>query len=431
MDPQRNIPDDLDIRIRWPTGYDDAPAADRPQRAAPGRPAGPPPAAGDRLAERIDRLGEALALVAEQVGQLSRQTAALRGIVEDRLGAGGGGPAPGSAPGALSVKAHRELLELATDEVIDAVAGNGEALVRIEQVTTVLSTEVAHAAGALSDQIVNLAEATTDEIHAGLARVGSDIEGVGESIADALAPVTQQLEALAATAAGLGGGAARPGPGGHPDGTGTAAASGRGVPVDPRSGTDVDSLVEATHVAVGRIETLVDALVEAMVEPGGDSTAGAPGHPVAGRLDQDRLDQLEGALTRLLDRHDPDAGNVAGLLAERFAAFSQQLDAVRRHLSVRARAVPVLDERALDHLADLLAERLDKAVVGSAAGPGGPPPRRPSRDRPIRAAGPPRPPALPPPPPDRVPEGTRPVNVVGVRGKGKPAASRRRREPPG
>lgn len=224
-------PDDLDVSIRWPKGYDDeeaAPSRRRRKASVPNRSAGRrrTPVSAPTTAEE-PFLVPPTAVAATPESDRSEHEAEAS---EDGAGASG-----------LNERVDRlgEQMSALTNQITEALAASDKAVRRVEQLTSALSVEVAEIGQAISDQIAGYSSATTDEVRTRGEAVSAAVEGINESMTDSLATVTQRLEGLAAAAA---------------DDYDRPSAS----PADGLGDT-----VEGTSEAVMRIETLVEALIEA------------------------------------------------------------------------------------------------------------------------------------------------------------------------
>jgi len=98
--------------------------------------------------------------------------------------------------------------------------------------------------------------------------------------------------------------------------------------------------------------------------------------------DEERLARIEEAIDTLVGL-PKTTEELTDSVAEQFVAFNAQMEAVRRRMSVRARATVTLDDTTLASLADLVATRLAHANPAGrtqAAGPAKPvPPTRKAR----------------------------------------------------
>lgn len=204
------------------------PAADQPLLIPPQSPeavAGPavvdvepaPPPADQAMMARLDELRQALASVTDHV----------KGLTDQSLSAGG-----------VNREDVQAIGDEATTEILGALAGSEADLRRVEQVTSALSVELAEVGQSLSDQTREAAEVAGKELRDGFARLGGDVEALGESFADSLAQVSDRSAAR--------------------DGSADAAP----VETDHR----VASAVTETAEAVARVETLVEDLITATEE---------------------------------------------------------------------------------------------------------------------------------------------------------------------
>lgn len=264
--------DNLELRLRWPTGYSGeegqaklpplqrrkAPPADPPASRQPRdtssadapsqqprkrstrsaanpdmqrstSPSSSQRVLDDALRERVDLVSERLAAATEQISTLNERTVALHDLVSDHLTAPGNSAGRElSAPSGRSLEAHGALTDETIIGITKTLAASDKALRRLERLTSALSVEVAEIGQAISDQVTEYSSATTDEVRK-----------LGQAISESTATVTKGVEGLA-----------------------TAVADSYDRPLGtPAEG--LEDLVEGTSEAVIRIETLVEALVEA------------------------------------------------------------------------------------------------------------------------------------------------------------------------
>lgn len=208
--------DELDVSIRWPKGYeaDDGgegalrrrrkpPANERPApRRSPRRPT--PPATN----------GETAVLA---------PPAQARAVIDPEL--------------SERVDRISESLAAVTDQITKAQSASDEAVGRVERLCSALSVEMAEVGQAISDQVAHYSSVAASTRPA--KESTSKAAGISESVTPALKKIIQKLDGLASS---------------------VADAS---APPAPSPLEGFDEVVQATAEAVTRIETLVEALVEA------------------------------------------------------------------------------------------------------------------------------------------------------------------------
>jgi hypothetical protein len=123
-------------------------------------------------------------------------------------------------------------LTAVTQQITETLDTSAKAVRRVEQLASALAVEVAEIGQAITDQIAGYSSATADDVRTRTKAISTEVRRIDKSI-------TQQLEALAAAVADSSNRSA----GGLSEG--------------------VEDALESTSEAVGRVETLVEALVEA------------------------------------------------------------------------------------------------------------------------------------------------------------------------
>jgi hypothetical protein len=208
-------PDDLDVSIRWPKGYhDEDPPPRRRRRSADGE------GSTRRRARTPVAAPAATADEAIEVPPVDAAPAADPAVPE------------GDAGLAERVDHVSRQLAAVTARITEALDTSAKAVRRVEQLASALSVEVAEIGQAITDEIAGYSSVTTDEVRSRAKSISTEVARVDKSI-------TQQLEGLAAAVADS---YDRPGGG---------------------SSEGVEEVLETTSEAVGRVEMLVEALVEA------------------------------------------------------------------------------------------------------------------------------------------------------------------------
>lgn len=214
---EREKQDELDVSIHWPKGYevDDGGEGALRRRRKPSAEERPAPRRSPRRPTPPTANGEATVL-------------------------GPPDQAPAVIDPGLSERVDRisESLAAVTDHITKAQKASDKAVRRVERLCSALSVEVAEVGQAISDQVARYSSATT-EARPGKGTSAGRAAATSESVTPALTKINQKLDGLAAAVA---------------DNHDRPAAS-------PMEG--LEELVEGSAEAVTRIETLVEALVEA------------------------------------------------------------------------------------------------------------------------------------------------------------------------
>jgi uncharacterized protein YoxC len=217
--------DDLDVSIRWPKGYydDDDPAPPRRRRKSAGT---------KEPGARRARTPVTAPVATTDEPIVVPPVAEAEGVEEVGLG-------HDDEEVSRQVDRLSEQLSGVTEQITEALLASSKAVRRVEQLTAALSVEVAEIGQAITDQVAGYSASTTDEVRTGTRSMKTEVKRIDKSVTDSLTTINQQLEGLAAAVADT---YDRP-----------AGASSEGF----------EELVEGTSEAVTRVETLVEALVEA------------------------------------------------------------------------------------------------------------------------------------------------------------------------
>ncbi|MDQ6837008.1 MAG: hypothetical protein M3137_01360, partial [Actinomycetota bacterium] len=242
-----------------------------------------------------------------------------------------------------------------SDEITEALALSDQAIRRVEQLTAALSVEVAEVGQAISDQVGQYSEAATDQVRDGLGSLRGQVGMINKSMSDSLATITQQLDGLSA-----------------------AVAESYDRPVGS-SAEGMDDLVEGTAEAVTRIETLVEALVEASDARPADiselsvRTLERLGLTVGARFEANTttaVEAIDAAVNQAIDRVteqfkdmappvvDRSTTSAITRLEERVAALTRQRDEHDRETKVTLNGL----EETVGRLASAQAEDLERIL---------------------------------------------------------------------
>ncbi|MDQ6782608.1 MAG: hypothetical protein M3063_04005 [Actinomycetota bacterium] len=305
------------------------------------------------LEDRMDLVINTLATVTDQITALAAQTSALRDLVLDRVtppatGAAAAGPSSG-----LTAKAHRDIQDQATMEIVEAVAESGRATGRVEQMASALSFELADVAQSVSDQLSRNAEEANGALTGGLDQVSREIEGLNESVSASLTQIADQLSASADASAE------------HDEGQAI--------------GLHVEHLVEGTSDAVARIETLAEMLIETAEERPVDlsehttRTLERLGLTVGARMEASATtaaQAIDEAVTEAIDRAikefketapppvDRSTTSAITRLEERIAELTRQQDTTDRQNKATLNSL----EETVGRLASAQAEDLERIL---------------------------------------------------------------------
>ncbi|MGI8751449.1 MAG: hypothetical protein ACR2MN_03915 [Acidimicrobiales bacterium] len=348
MAGQGDHQDDLNVSIRWPKGYDDddvkSPFRRRRKAAVdePRRPGGPRDQPTD-----LDVGSEAAPL-----------------LFPDAAPAGGD-PDLGARVDRIS-----DNLTMVTKQITEALTASDKAVRRVERLCSALSVEVAEVGQSISDQVAQVSSATTEK---GTGKTTASTKAMGTSAATsaALTSISRKLDGLAAS---------------------VADASDRPAVT---STDGLEEVVEGTADAVTRIETLVEALIEASdarptdISEQSARTLERLGLTVGARfeanttnaveaIDTSINEAIERAVSQFKEMAPPvvDRSTTAAVtrLEERVAALTRQRDEHDRETKATLNGL----EETVGRLASAQAEDLERILdTIEAAAPPTPPPERP------------------------------------------------------
>lgn len=210
---------------------------------------------GAALINRVDTLHTAIAAVTDQLSDLGDRVDELGALVRHRTAQAEDADARGP-----SLDEIRAVQVETTAEITSSLVASERAVRHAEKITSALAIELAEVGQQLGNSLEASSQAVRAELLAGLGELGTDIEGVGESVADSLSEVSERLDTLIAR--------------------------------EPERPLDTE--------AMGRIEMLVEALVEAGEAPPTDAESRSA--LTLERLGDALSERVEAATTASIDR---------------------------------------------------------------------------------------------------------------------------------